>query len=458
MQQRLRPAPRRAFLSVGVLLAGLGAAALPATAQMFDPDTFTLENGLEVVVIENHRVPVVYHMVWYKVGAADEPPGQSGIAHYLEHLMFKATETLPAGEFSRIVARHGGRDNAFTASDFTGYHQSISREHLGLVMELEADRMANLRLTEEDAIPELAVVLEERRQRVDNNPASVLHEQAQAALFQHHPYRIPIIGWEHEIRELTADHATAFYDLHYAPNNAVLVVAGAVTADEVRELAEIHYGPIPARDVPPRIRVQEPPPQAPRRVTLESPQVEQPNWSRRYLAPSYTAGESEHAHALQVLAEVLGGGTTSRLYRSLVIDQRIATGAGAFYSASALDLGSFGVSASPRPGLGDADGMAALERAVDAELAAILEDGVTAEEVEAAVFRARASAIYARDSLSSGAYSLGAALSSGRTVEDVEDWPNRIAAVTPEQVQAAARAVLVDRASVTAILLPQPAS
>jgi zinc protease len=422
----------------------------PASAKVFSPTTFKLANGLEVVVITNMRAPIVTHMVWYHVGAADEPRGKSGIAHYLEHLMFKGTETIKPGEFSRTIARNGGRENAFTSHDYTGYFQNVAADRLALVMRMEADRMANLRLTEEISRAELDVVLEERRSRTDNEPSAKLYEQAAAAQFIHHPYGIPVIGWESEIRGLDYQDALAFYKTWYAPNNATLIVAGAVTADEVRPLAEQFYGPIAARPVPKRLRVVEPPHVASTRLEMTSERVRQPSWSRRYLAPSYHAGDTKHAYALQVLTEILAGSETSRLNRALVLEQQVAASAGADYDATRFDLGTLVIYASPRPG-GD---LAALERAVEAEVKRVLEGGVTADEVARAKLRLQAATVYALDSLSTGARTIGAALAAGLTVDDVESWPERIGAVTAEQVRDAARAVLKDDTAVTSILKP----
>jgi zinc protease len=428
--------------------------ALPAQAQRFGAEYFKLANGLEVVVVPNKRVPAVAHMVWYKVGAADEPLGKSGIAHFLEHLMFKGTREVPPGLFSKLVAQQGGRDNAFTTQDVTAYHQTIAADRLEYVMKLEADRMANLQLTEEIVKPELLVVLEERRSRVDNEPSSLLNEQARTALFLHHPYRIPTIGWEHELRGLTTEDAVAWYERWYAPNNAILVVAGDTSAEEVRRLAEKYYGPIPAKEIPPRVRVQEPKRVAASRLNLASPRVAQPSWSRSYLAPSYTGGETKHAYALQVLADVVGGGTTSRLFRALVVEQQIALNAGAYYSPGALDLATFGFWASPKPGVAVED----LEKAVEAEIRKLLAEGVTEEEARRSKTRMRAEAAYARDSLTGPANLFGAALAEGRTIRDVEEWPDRIGQVTREQINEAARYVIDDDTAVTAILLPEPSS
>ncbi len=422
-----------------------------ARAGLFDPRQFTLDNGLRVVVISDHRAPVVTHMVWYKVGAADDPPGRSGLAHYLEHMMFKGTRNVPAGEFSRTVARLGGRENAFTGYDYTGYHQTIASRHLETVMRLEADRMTNLVVREEDIAAEREVVREERRSRLGNDPGALLAEQMSAAQFLSHPYGRPVIGWEHEVAELSRQALLDFYASHYAPNNALLVVAGDVTPRQAHMLAEKHYGPIPARETAARERPREPPHRAARRVTMRDPRVRVPSWRRTYLAPSGTAGATRHAIPLQVLSEILGGGTTSRLYRRLVVEEKVASGAGTSYSGSSMDLSRFYFYGGARRG-GDLE---AIEAMVEEEIARLLESGVTERELRRAKARMTADAVFARDSLATGARLFGAALAVGRAAEDVEAWPSLVAAVTAEDVLAAARHVFDDRASVTGLLLPE---
>ena len=429
----------------------------PAAAQVFDPTVHTLDNGLEVVVIPNHRAPIVTQMLWYKVGSADEPLGKSGIAHYLEHLMFKGTEKVGPFEFSQMIERHGGRDNAMTSWDFTAYHQTVAREQLAMVMEMEADRMVNLQLSDELALPERDVILEERLSRVDNDPAAQLREMASAAQFFHHPYGIPIIGWEHEIRELTTEDALDFYEKWYVPNNAILIVAGDVEPEEVIQLAEEHYGPIPEGALPDRTRVSEPKQWAPRRVELESPRVGQASLSIRYLAPSYNRSleESgpEDAYALQVASELLSG-ATGRLYRRLVVDEEIAASAGASYSPTAFDLTTFSFWGSPRPGTEPEQ----VEEAIRAEIALLLEEGVEEREVERAKQRLLDSAVFARDSVAGPAYVFGMALTAGGDVESVENWPDRVREVTPEQVEAALQLVIKPERSVTSVLRPEPTS
>jgi len=439
-----------ALLGLSLLLAiGTGAAQAEG---VFHPKVFTLDNGLMVVVIQNDRAPIVTHMVWYKVGAADEVQGRSGIAHFLEHLMFKGTDKVKPGEFSAIVGRIGGRENAFTTYDYTGYFQNVSADNLETVMRLEADRMANLRLTDAQVESEREVVREERRMRTDNSPEGILYEQAHAALFQNSPYGRPVIGWDHEIKELNRADAIAFYHRYYAPNNAVLIVAGDVTVEKVKALAEKYYGPIPRRDVPVRARPQEPEQKAARRVELRDPRVREPRWGRTYVAPSYNAGQKQYAYALQILAEIMGGGPTSRLYKSLVVERPIATSVGAGYDGTAFDLGSFYFYVSPRQGTD----VAAAEAAMQGEIAKLLKDGVSADEVKRAIERMQSAAIFARDDLSTGARVIGSALATGRTVADVETWPDHIAAVTVDEVNAAARLVLDERQSVTSVLLPAP--
>jgi len=441
MKVRFRPA---------LLLAAALLLARPVEARLFDPETFTLDNGLTVVVVPNHRMPVVSHMVWYKVGAADEDPGKSGLAHLLEHLMFKGTPSVPPGMFSKIIARNGGRDNAFTTSDYTGYFQNVAADRLELVMRMEADRMANLTLDRETVETERAVVLEEWRMRVGNSPEGRLSQQMEAALFLNSPYHRPVIGWQSEIARLDRDDALAFYRRWYAPNNAVLVVAGDVDAATVRPLAEKYYGALPRRDLPPRPRLDEPPPEAARRVVLSDPRVTQPSWRRLYLAPSERAGETRLTQSLEVLAEVIGGGATSLLYQSLVINQKLAAGVSASYDPVAAGLTSFRVSATPRPGVTPDQ----LEAAIDREIGRIARGEIPAEEIERAKTSLRASVAYARDSLHTGAQVLGEALAVGLSVADVESWPERIGMVTPALVAEAAAQVLDPRGSVTGLLLP----
>lgn len=454
---RGRLAVRRAFGPLGVAVAALVSAAVlqgpPALAIGHEVADFELGNGMKVVVIPDIRAPVVTHMVWYRVGGADEGPGKSGIAHFLEHLMFKGTKTVPPGEFSKIVARNGGVDNAFTSLDYTGYFQRVARDRLPLVMELEADRMTNLLLTDREVLPERDVVLEERRSRTENNPQARLREQMNAAFYLAHPYGDPVIGWPHEIRTLNRADALEFYERFYTPNNAILIVAGDVAPGEVKALAEKYYGVIPRRAEPgPRVRTREPRHEAAIRVTLKDPRATGEVMQRSYLTVSYATAESGEAEALEVLSDILGGGTTSRLYETLVVREKVAAAAGGFFAGDGLDSGRFGVygvAAGGQP-------VAAVEEGIDRIIARILEDGVTEEELRRAKNRLVAEAIYAQDSQSGLARIYGVALTTGQTVKDVREWPDRIRAVTLEQVNEAARRALRIEQSVTGILLPEP--
>jgi zinc protease len=412
-----------------------------------------------VVVLPSRRAPIVTQMVIYKVGSADEVAGRTGIAHFLEHMMFKGTGTLAAGEFSRIVARNGGRENAFTTFDITGYHQTVAADRLEMVMRMEADRMTNLRILDKEFAPERQVVLEERRMRVDNVPSSLLDEAVREQLFGFHkPYGMPVSGYVEEVKRLTPADLTAFYKKYYGPNNAVLIVAGDTSADEVRKLAERHYGPIAKKPVDPRRRPASGGSQLPQRVIRTDARVVEARWARDYLAPSYRIGlngsELKHVYALSVLARLLGGSETSRLWRALVIDRKVALSASAAYGPSSLGLTSFGFDVHPARGRTVPE----VENAVADEIGRLLDDGVTPEEVERAQNRLLAQAIYAQDSLASGPRLYGSALSTGGTVADVDDWPRRISAVTPADVVAAARFVLRDSGAVTSLLAPVEAA
>jgi zinc protease len=415
------------------------------------PATFTLGNGLQVVVIPDHRTPVVTQMIWYKVGSADETPGKSGLAHFLEHLMFKGTAKHPAGEFSQTVLKVGGNENAFTSTDYTGYYQRVPRDQLGKMMEFEADRMTGLVLKDENVLPERDVVLEEYNMRVANNPDARLSEQIMAALYLNHPYGRPVIGWHHEIEKLNREDALAFYRRFYAPNNATLIIAGDVDAAEVRKLAEQTYGPIPAQPsiAPHRIRPQEPTPVAPRSVTLADPRVEQPILKRYYLVPSAVTASPQQTAALEVLAQLLGSGSNSYLYRALVVDQSLAISANAGYQGTAIDPTQFMVAAAPKPGVD----FPQVEKAIDDVIAKLKQDTVSAENLERAKTQLVAQAIYAQDSQVTLARWYGAALTVGLTVNDLRSWPDRVRAVTAEQVREAARTWLKPNRSVTGYLI-----
>jgi zinc protease len=411
----------------------------------------TLQNGMQVVVIPDHRAPVVTHMVWYRVGAADESAGQSGIAHFLEHLMFKGTAAHPGDQFRQRVAAVGGDENAFTSSDYTAYFQRVAKENLGEMMGFEADRMTNLTLSDPIVTTERDVVLNERRDRVEKNPDAIMNEGLLRILYLNHPYGRPIIGWNHEIRALNRQTALDFYRRYYTPNNAVLVVAGDVTPEEVRKLADATYGKIAARpDAVRAPRPAEPPSAGPRAITVRHQNVREPQLHRIYVVPSVVTAKPGEAEALSVLSEILGGGSTSRFYDQLVRGDGPATYAGAGYQSGGLDDMRFIVYGLPKPGVGLRD----LETRIEAVIADLQQHGVTAEELARAKRSSIAQAIYSLDNQTALANILGQALALGRDLQDVQTWPSRIQAVTAEDVQAVAQKYLRPEDSATGYLEP----
>ena len=434
----------RLALALGLILTPL---AVHAAGDIAD---FTLDNGMQVVVIEDHRAPAVTHMVWYRVGAADEPPGQSGIAHFLEHLMFKATDSMASGEFSSVVEANGGSDNAFTSWDYTAYFQRVAADRLGLMMQMEADRMRNLRFDPVEVATERSVIIEERAQRVDSSAGALFNEQARAALFLNHPYGIPIIGWRHEMEGLDIDHLRAFYDTWYHPDNAILIVAGDVTPDEVRALAEEHYGPIPASGaLPPRLRPLEPPHIADRRLVYEDTRVANPYVSIQMLAPVREPGDQAEAAALVYLAEILGGGQTSLLSRRLQNEEQRSLYAAAFYDSTSLDPSGFSLVNVPVPGVSLEQAEADLWRIVDDFLA----EGIDPQQFERIRFRIEAAEIYEEDDTAGLARAYGMELTTGLSIADIRNWSDTLAAVTPEDVMTAARRLFDDPSTVTGYLV-----
>ncbi len=426
------------------------AAAAPAKApQVFQ---FALQNGMQVLVIPDHRAPVVTHMLWFRVGAVDDPPGVSGLAHFFEHMMFRGTKAVPGDGFSQTIARNGGENNAFTTHDYTAFYEQIAVDRLKLAMDLEADRMAHLDLSDNNVVTERNVVLEERRMRVENEPQSLLSEQMSAALHLSHPYGRPVIGWADELRRIDRVSAQEFYDHHYAPNNAVLILAGDVTPEQIRTLAQAAYGKVPARELRPRAEYSEPPRMTETRMSVQRADVKVPVFSRIYRVPSYAQAGPGQAEGFEMLAQVMGGGQTSALYRVLVEQRKLASDAGASYNGHARDSAEFGVYAVPRPGVS----LETLERAVDQVIQGFTGAPPPETDLARAKTQAIASVVYRRDSQFAMATAYGTALSIGLTVDDVNAWPQRIRAVTGAGVQKAAQGLL-RREAVTAYMLPQGA-
>jgi len=435
------------------VLVVMGASNL-AQGAVFNPKTFTLDNGLQVVVLPNHRAPVVLHMVWYKAGSVDEPAGKSGIAHLLEHLMFKGTKKNPDGAFSKKLAQQGGQENAFTSLDYTGYYQTVAADRLEMVMALEADRMTNLILDPKDVATERAVVLEERNMRIENNPGARLNVLSNKKLYpKGHPYGRPIIGWREELAALTREDALAFYHANYAPSNAILVIAGDINVADVKALAQKYYGVISMPKAPARKKILSNAPIQGGETVLMDARVRQPVWSETMIQPSLTNGTPQRTAALEVLNEILGGGGTSRLYRKLVIETAQAVSAGTYYDSGARGEGHFSFYASPRPGVD----MDTLAKTLHDEVKHMVDQGLHPKELARIKKRMISNAVFARDEMKTGAWTIGGALASNHTIADVENWPDRIAKVSEQDVIEALKAVLAEPRRVTSKLLPEMA-
>ena len=410
---------------------------------------FTLPNGMQVVVAPDHRLPVVAHMVWYRAGAADDPWGTSGIAHFLEHLMFKSTRTMSSGEYAKKLAGLGGRGNAQTNYDTTVFFQRVPKESLRAVMELEADRMVNLTLRDDEVRTERDVILEERRSTVDANATRILGEQMQAALYLNHPYRRPRLGWGEEMAKLTREDAVTFYKRYYAPNNAVLVVAGDVTPEDVRNLAQVTYGQLTAVDIPVRSRAAEPEPAAARRVGVV--RAGTPTFLRYYQVPSFASGDPGIGDTLDLLAQVLGGDETSRLYRSLVADN-LATAVSCDYIGGDRDSGRMAFVAVPAAQVS----FDRIEVVIDREVADIRKNGVTQDELAHAKTTLAAARAFDGDDLLSLARRYGEGVAAGRSVENIEGAPERIGRLTIDDIKRAAERFLIERATVSGTVTSPP--
>lgn len=462
------------FVHRFVLLTTIGAicllGAFPALAQkVFDAKTALLDNGLQIVVVENHRAPVATHMIWYKAGAIDELPQKSGIAHFLEHLMFKGHEypelgSYAPGEFSRIVRSIGGEDNAFTGQDYTAYHQSVAVEHLEQMMRIEAARMRGLNVAPEEIASENKVICEERRQRIDNNPAAQLSEKMNAALFQNHPYGVPVIGWMEEMEKLGWEDAKAFYDKFYTPDNAILIVSGDVTLEKVVDMAKRTYGRLPRSAKSPSRTEKQIAKNAKKPenmlndsqvITMRHKNIREAAFLRRYRVPGYRQN-SEISLALEVLEEIMGAPSTGRLYKSIVVEQKLATNIGLYYLPGRWGDSIIGISATPA----SIDRIDELKAAIDKELQKIATEGPDESEVKSAVTRLIDSAVYARDSLSAPAMIIGSAMIVGIDLDDIENWPKMIGKVSAQDIKRAAQIYLNpnkpgQNAAVEGILLPE---
>ncbi len=427
--------------------------ALPLAALAANPTKeTTLANGLKVIVKEDRRAPVVVSQLWYRAGSMDEPVGATGVAHVLEHMMFKGTKTVPAGEFSKRIAAAGGRENAFTSRDHTAYFQTLEKSKLPLALELEADRMKNLVLSAKEFEKEIEVVRNERRYRTDDQPQALLYEKFMATAFQAHPYRWPVIGWMDDLMHMTVDDARAWYERWYAPNNAILVVVGDVRADEVFRLARKYFGLIPARPLPQRRPVAEPAQRGIKRVTLKAP-AKLPALIMGWKAPRLTDPENEREpYALEMLAGVLDANAAARLPKALVRDARIAADIDAGYDPIQRGPALFLVSGTPSEG----KTVEALEQAIRAEIERLVRDGITEDELARVRAQVIAAQVYQLDSMFFQAMQIGDMESAGLSHRHLDTRIRMLKSVTAEEVQAAARKYLVDDTLTVATLDPQP--
>ncbi len=416
----------------------------------FKPQHHVLDNGLEIIVLENNRVPAVAHSIWYKVGSADEPNGKSGIAHFLEHLLFKGTDKLKPGEFSQIVAVNGGKENAFTSKNYTGYFQLIHKSKLELIMSLEADRMKNIKLVEDEFENEKTVVLEERYSRVDNNPSALLSEQINAALYMNHPYRKPIIGWEHEIKNLSLDDVTKFYKKYYSPNNAIIVVCGDISLDEVVKIAKKYFGSIKPSKIEKRLWTDEPTQHAPRKVTLNSKNTAIPVFKRHYLVPTYTKSKKESL-TLVVFSEIFGNPTTGMLFEEFVKKKKLATSASAYYYPDGFGHTSFVISIIPKKHISLED----IENYLNIYLSKVSKQNFDKKELQKIKKRLVNDTIFAQDSLYMGMRIFGSSLTTGYSLKEITNWPKDILKVSINDLESTVPKIFNKKNSVTGYLLPE---
>jgi zinc protease len=431
------------------VLAAAGAVSLTALANPYEKQ---LANGMRIIVKEDRRAPTAVHMVWYRAGAMDEKDGYSGVAHMLEHMMFKGTKKVPTGGFNKLVAEAGGRDNAFTSMDYTAYFQIVPKGALPKMMELEADRMESLQLTKTEFASELKVVMEERRLRTDDNPQALVHEALNAAAFQAHPYRRPIIGWMDDLENMTWEDARDWYRSWYAPNNAYLVVAGDVDHEAVFREAEKTYGRLKPHALPGRKPQNEPEQVGIRRLVVKAP-AKLPYLAMAWKMPKLQDVDKDRdPYALEVLAGVLDGNDAARLAKNLVRSQKVAQSAGAGYEGTVRGAATFVLDGQPAEG----HGIAELETALRAELKRIQDDGVTAEELARIKTQIVANQVYKRDSMMAQAMEIGRFEASGFRWQDYDKLLDKLRSVTAEEVQAVAKKYFSDDHLTVAVLDPLP--
>lgn len=439
------------LLTIAVLWPAVLLFAVKAQAEVFEK---TLGNGLKVIVKEDHRAPVIVQQIWYRAGSMDENIGVTGIAHVLEHMMFKGTKNVPVGQFSKRISAAGGRENAFTSNDYTAYFQQLHKSKLPLAMQLESDRMRNLHLTETEFSKEIKVVMEERRMRTDDEPHALMNEKLMAVAFQEHPYRTPVIGWMNDLQTLSVNDAKTWYKNWYVPNNATLVVAGDVKASAVFALAQRFYGGIPARSLPARKHFNEPPQLGVKRIVVKAP-AQLPQLVMAYHAPSLRDPEKDwQPYALQILAGILDGNASARLNKILVREKQLASDVGAEYDATSRGPSLFMLEGTPSEG----KSVMEIEEGLREQIAVLKRDGVSEDELKRAKAQVTASEVYKLDSLFYQAMQIGQLESMGLSYKTIPLILKKLQAVTAQQVQDVAREFLQDDQLTMAVLEPQPLS
>lgn len=422
------------------------------TAAQANPYETTLKNGLRVIVKEDRRAPTAAQMVWYRIGSMDEVDGASGVAHVLEHMMFKGTPSVGPGEFNKRVAAAGGRDNAFTSRDYTAYFQQVPKEKLPEMMQLEADRMRHLNVDPKEFAQEIKVVMEERRMRTDDNPQAKLFEQMNAVAFQAHPYRRPIIGWMNDLENMTAADAKTWYDTWYVPNNAYVVITGDVDHKEVFALAEKYYGGLEGRPLPARKPQTEPAQDGTRRVNVKAP-AELPVLIMAYKAPVLRdADKDSDPYALEMLAAILDGHDAARFNKKLVREDKVALSVGIGYDSTARGPGMIYLHGSPSEGRTVAD----LEAALRAEITRIQQDGVSEQELKRAKAQLVAGEVYKLDSMFGQAMEIGQTESAGIPYQKIDRMLEKLQQVSAAEVQAVAKKYFKDDTLTIGVLEPQP--
>jgi zinc protease len=456
----VRRAVARLIARIAVAGLALGVAASPSWSQSASPGVAAgaqavermLSNGMKVLIKRDDRAPTVAHMVWYRAGSIDEVNGRTGVAHVLEHMMFKGTKTLAPGEFSRRVAAMGGRENAFTSRDYTGYYQQVHKSRLAEVMSLESDRMANLQLSADEFAKEIRVVMEERRLRTEDRASALLYEQLNAAVFIAHPYGRPVVGWMSDLQSMTVEDARDWYDTWYSPSNAILVVAGDVDPDAVMKLAEQTYGRFPARALPARKPQTEPPQLGLRRLLVKAP-AENPYVSMAFRVPRLESVDGDREpYALELLSTLLDGGESTRFTREIVRGSRVANRAGAGYDMTQRGPAVFILDGTPAEGRSTDE----VERAMRAEIARIARDGVPQAELDRVKVQYVAQQVYKRDSVFAQAMELAGLEIVGLSHRDADRILEKVRSVTVDEVRAVAGKYFGDDALTVATLVPQP--